>query len=203
MVHFGLKHCMLNITETINDNIANFPDGLYTQTRMQLLAWVLQVPATNRNDGCWSTNQDDERHPHIQERLDHPGHILQPVEYMTPSLPLPYKKNEDLFRTREKPWHPTPITTTYQHLFTWQKLFVTKDPRTQDGRKEEESQSTSEKKVQGEMDHTAHACQPIFAHKPDLVHWSYSNSGYNYGNNPDASGKISSHDCHINTCNCI
>ena len=37
---------MNNITKTVNDNIANFPDGLYSQTRMQLLAWVLQVPAT-------------------------------------------------------------------------------------------------------------------------------------------------------------
>ena len=43
---------MNNITETVNDNIANFPDGLYFQTRMQLLAWVHQVPATNRNCEC-------------------------------------------------------------------------------------------------------------------------------------------------------
>ena len=55
MVHFGFGHtgdCMNNITETMNNSIANFPDGLYSQTRMQLLAWVLQVPATNRNHGC-------------------------------------------------------------------------------------------------------------------------------------------------------
>ena len=54
VVHFGLGHtgdCMNNITDTINDNIANFLDGLYSQTRMQLLAWVLQVPSTNRNCG--------------------------------------------------------------------------------------------------------------------------------------------------------
>ena len=37
---------MNNITETINDNIDNFPDGLYSQTRMHLLAWVLQVPTS-------------------------------------------------------------------------------------------------------------------------------------------------------------
>ena len=55
MVHFGLRSTgdwMNNITKTnMNDNIANFLDGLYCQTRMQLLAWVLQVPATNRNCG--------------------------------------------------------------------------------------------------------------------------------------------------------
>ena len=89
MVHFGLRHrgdCMNNITETMNDNIANFPDGLHCQTRMQLLAWVLQVPSTNRNCGCQSENQNDQRDPHIRERLDHPGHILQPLEHKTPSL---------------------------------------------------------------------------------------------------------------------
>ena len=32
--------------------MANFPDGLYSQTRMQLAAWVPQVPATNRNHRC-------------------------------------------------------------------------------------------------------------------------------------------------------
>ena len=54
MVHFGLRHTgdyINNIAETMNENIANFPDGLYSQTRMQLLAWVLQVHATNRNCG--------------------------------------------------------------------------------------------------------------------------------------------------------
>ena len=34
------------LQKTVNDNIANFPDGLYSQIRMQLLAWVLQVPST-------------------------------------------------------------------------------------------------------------------------------------------------------------
>ena len=62
----------------MNDNITTFPDGLYSQTRMQLLAWVLQVPSANRNCGCWSGNQNDVRDPHIEERPDHPGHILQP-----------------------------------------------------------------------------------------------------------------------------
>ena len=79
MVHFGLRHtgyCKINITETINDNMANFPDVLYSQTRKQLLVWVLQVPATNRNCGCQGKNQNNERHLHIQERSDHPGHIL-------------------------------------------------------------------------------------------------------------------------------
>ena len=42
---------MNNITETMNDNIDSFPGGLYSQTRMQLLAWVFQVPATNKNCG--------------------------------------------------------------------------------------------------------------------------------------------------------
>ena len=54
MVHFGHGHtrdCMINITKTLNDNIANFPDGLYSQTRMQLPIWVLLVPATIGNCG--------------------------------------------------------------------------------------------------------------------------------------------------------
>ena len=50
MVHFGCGHTgdyMNSITETMNDNIFNFPDGLYSQTIMQLLAWVLQMPSAN------------------------------------------------------------------------------------------------------------------------------------------------------------
>ena len=35
---------------------------------MQLPAWVLQVPFANRNLGCGGKNQNDDRHPHIQER---------------------------------------------------------------------------------------------------------------------------------------
>ena len=53
---------------------------------MQLLARVLQVPSTNRNHGSGGKSQNDERHPHIQERPDHPGHILQLLEYKTPCL---------------------------------------------------------------------------------------------------------------------
>ena len=44
--------CIHNITETMNENITNFPDGLYSQTRIQLFAQVLQVPSANRNCGC-------------------------------------------------------------------------------------------------------------------------------------------------------
>ena len=89
-----------NITETVNDNIDTFSDGLYSQTRMQLLAWVLQVPSNNRNHGHQSKNQNDERHPHIHERLDNPGHILQLLE----SLSIPDKKNDNLPGTRRKTW---------------------------------------------------------------------------------------------------
>ena len=64
---------MNNIRETMNDNIANLPDDLYSQTRMQLPAQLLQVPATNRNYGCGSKNQDNESHPHILERPNHPA----------------------------------------------------------------------------------------------------------------------------------
>ena len=71
---------------------------------MQLLAWVLQVPSTNKNHGHRGKNQNDERHPHIQERPDHPGHILQPLEYKTLSLSIPNKKNENLPRTRWQTW---------------------------------------------------------------------------------------------------
>ena len=80
------KTMKITLQKTVNDNIDNFPDGLYSQTRMQLLVQVLQVPSTNRNHGSGGKSQNDERHPHIQERLDHPGHILQPLEYKTPSL---------------------------------------------------------------------------------------------------------------------
>ena len=34
MVHFSHRHtedCMINITETLDDNVANFPDGLYSE----------------------------------------------------------------------------------------------------------------------------------------------------------------------------
>ena len=85
---------------------------------MQLLAWVLEVPSAYRNCGCGSKNQNNERHTHIQERPDHPGHILQPLEYKTPSLPIPNKKSENLPRTRRQAWYPTPTSTMHQHLFT-------------------------------------------------------------------------------------
>ena len=75
-----------NTKETVNGNIDNFADGLYSQTRMQLPAWVLQVPSTNRNCESGSKSQNDERHPHIQETLCHPGHILQSLEFKAPSL---------------------------------------------------------------------------------------------------------------------
>ena len=77
MVHFGTEDCMkITLQKTVNDNIDNFLDGLYYTTRMQLLAWVIQMPSTNRNHGCQAKNQNDERYPHIQEGPDHPGHIL-------------------------------------------------------------------------------------------------------------------------------
>ena len=40
----------ITMQKPVNDNIANFPDGLYSH--VQLLAWVLQVPSTHRNHGC-------------------------------------------------------------------------------------------------------------------------------------------------------
>ena len=49
-------------------------------------------------------NQNDERHPHIKERPDHPGHILQPLEHKTLLLSIPNKKNENLFGTRGQMW---------------------------------------------------------------------------------------------------
>ena len=39
MVHFSSRHtrdCMINITKTLNDNVANFPDSLYSQTQVKL-----------------------------------------------------------------------------------------------------------------------------------------------------------------------
>ena len=71
MDHFGLRHtgdtgdCMNNITETLNDNTVNFSQGLCSQTRIQLLAQVLQVPPTKRNCGCGSEIQNDQKDPHI------------------------------------------------------------------------------------------------------------------------------------------
>ena len=46
VVYFSLGYtvdCMNNITKTMNENISSFLDGLYTETRMQLPAWVLWV----------------------------------------------------------------------------------------------------------------------------------------------------------------
>ena len=40
---------------------------------------------------------------------------------------------------------------------------------------------TSKKKGQGESDCAAHAHQHNFAFKPNLFHWSHSNSSYHYG----------------------
>ena len=38
--------CINNTSETVYDNIDNFPDGLHSYARMQLCAWVLQVSFT-------------------------------------------------------------------------------------------------------------------------------------------------------------
>ena len=55
MVNFGLRHTgdymKIILQKTVTDNIDNYPDGLYSQTRMQFLAWAPQVPSTNRNCG--------------------------------------------------------------------------------------------------------------------------------------------------------
>ena len=105
MAHLGLRHTgdhMINITKTINDNIAilliilkpecNFLHG-YFRCLLRIETVDIKVKVKN-----------DERHPHIQERPDHPGIILQPLEYKTPYLPIPNKINEDLFRTRRQTW---------------------------------------------------------------------------------------------------
>ena len=46
MVHFGHRHtrdCIINTTKTLNlnDSIANFPDGLCSETQVQLPEQVL------------------------------------------------------------------------------------------------------------------------------------------------------------------
>ena len=44
VIHFSNRHtrdCMINITKTLNDNVASFPDGLYSETQVQLPAQVL------------------------------------------------------------------------------------------------------------------------------------------------------------------
>ena len=65
-----------------------------------------------------------------------------------------------------------------------------KDPTTEEGWEEEDSQSASKKEVQGESDCAAYACQPSLTCEPNLVHQSYSNRGDHYGDiNPNASGK--------------
>ena len=53
LFHIMHKHGITWFTWAhMNDNIANYPDGLYSQTRMQLLTWVFQVPSAGRNYGC-------------------------------------------------------------------------------------------------------------------------------------------------------
>ena len=42
---------MKNITKTMNENIANFLDGLYSETRVQLPAWIFSMVATIANCG--------------------------------------------------------------------------------------------------------------------------------------------------------
>ena len=44
MVNFSGRHTrdhMISITKTLNDNVANFPDGLYSENQVQLPTWVL------------------------------------------------------------------------------------------------------------------------------------------------------------------
>ena len=60
------------------------------------------MPATKRNCGCQSKGKNDERYPQIQERLDHPGHMLQPLEHKTLSLSIPGKKNENILELEDK-----------------------------------------------------------------------------------------------------
>ena len=44
MIHFSCGHTrdfMINITKALNNNRANFPDGLYSESQVQLPTWVL------------------------------------------------------------------------------------------------------------------------------------------------------------------
>ena len=78
---------------------------------------------------------------------------MQPLEHKAPSLSFLNKEDEKRPRVGGQAWPqtktPTPIATMHQHSFSKQFLNE-KNPSTQEGRKEEESQGTSEEKVQGE-----------------------------------------------------
>ena len=96
---------------------------------MQLHAWVLQVPFTRRNCGCEGKSQNDDRHTYLQERLHHPGHVMQTMESQTLSLPIPDKENADLPRIRRQTWQ----STTHKYLSTWQNHLTAQDPNPQMG----------------------------------------------------------------------
>ena len=103
MVHFGFRNigdCMkITLQKTVNDNIDNFPDALYSQTRMQLLAQVIQVPSTNRNHGHWSKKIKMMRGIRTFRR-DQTTQVISCNPWSkTLSLSIPNKKNEKLSGT--------------------------------------------------------------------------------------------------------
>ena len=124
MVHFGFGYtgdCM-KITlqkKLVNDNIDNFPDGMYYQTRMQLLAWILKVPTVPIETVDIKVKIKMMRGIHTFRR-DRTTQVISCNPWSTRLHPCPslIKKNESIVRTRGQAWCPTPPATTYQHLFT-------------------------------------------------------------------------------------
>ena len=53
------------IPKTLNDNIANFPDGLYSETQVQLPTWVLKCLLLLETVDVQGEDENDERDPHV------------------------------------------------------------------------------------------------------------------------------------------
>ena len=155
MVHFSHRHtrdCINNITNTLNDNIANFPDGLYTQTRMQLPAWYFRCLLRLETEDV-EIKVKMMRDIHMFRR-DRTTQVISCNPWSTrlhpyPSLIRKMKMHHELEGTAW-PQTPTPIqlqlftsTPSHDRNSLTRKTLVPQEGREETG----ESQSTSEEKV--------------------------------------------------------
>ena len=75
---------------------------MFTSTRLQLPAWILQVQTASRSGGSGSENHNHAGDAYIQKRL---GKIIDQVytlEHKTSPSPRNHEEDENLFRGRRE-----------------------------------------------------------------------------------------------------
>ena len=75
---------------------------MFTSTRMQLLAWFLQVQTPSRSGGCGSENHLHAGYTYIYKELDNTTDQVYTLEHKILPSPHNHQEDEDLFRSRRE-----------------------------------------------------------------------------------------------------